>query len=115
MMFERLLKSSLLSMVFFMLKLHLSSSRSTLWFYDDLSLSSACTFIAKQAVVSISQVKQLRHVEETIYLRAGSINIINGMVTLNFSCDGPHDIPCEDFFDEGQDFWVSETGSTAGG
>lgn len=117
-------------------KLHFSSSRSTIWLYDDpyhyrvhvldeLLDGSLHAYprrpYPEKAVVKSEQVRQvlqqfklLRNVDETIYLRAGSLNIINGMVALNFSCDGSHYIPCEDFLDKGQDFWVGEAGSTAG-
>jgi hypothetical protein len=34
------------------------------------------------------RLKALRQVDENIYLRAGSLNVVNGLVGLNFSCDG---------------------------
>ena len=39
----------------------------------------------------------LRQKDDSIYLRSGSLNIINGMVGLNFSCDGSHYIDYKDF------------------
>lgn len=117
-------------------KLHFSSSRCTLWLYDDpyhyrvhildellndVLLAYPARPYPKDAVVSPEQIKLvfqqfklLRDVDETIYLRAGSLNIINGMVGLNFSCDGSHYIPSEEFLAKGQDFWIGEAGSTAG-
>jgi hypothetical protein len=50
--------------------------------------------------------------DETIYLRSGSLNIINGIVGLNFSCDGSHYMPVEDFLEKGGDFWFGAAGST---
>ncbi|MCK5727424.1 MAG: hypothetical protein KAH22_11450 [Thiotrichaceae bacterium] len=117
-------------------KLHFSSSRSTLWLYDDpyhyrvhvvdellndtlhayprRPYPKLAAVSPREVKMVLNQFKLLRNVDETIYLRAGSLNIINGMVALNFSCDGSHYIPCEEFLDKGQDFWVGEAGSTAG-
>ena len=50
--------------------------------------------------------KHLRFADETIYLRAGSVNIFNGIVGLNFSCDGSHYIPWAEFLDKKLDFWL---------
>lgn len=117
-------------------KLHFSSSRCTLWLYEDpyryrvhvldeLLNDALLAYPARpypeDAVVAPEQVRevlqhfrQLRNVDETVYLRAASLNIINGMVALNFSCDGSHYIPCEEFLAHGEDFWIGEAGSTAG-
>ena len=94
-------------------KLHFSSSRATLWLVDnpydyqilnidELSDPDICLAFQRQkyferAIVStkdialiFQQFKELRFADETIYLRAASLNIVNGMVGLNFSCDGSH-------------------------
>ena len=39
----------------------------------------------------------LRHRQDSVYLRSGSLNIINGMVGLVFSCDGSHYIGHQEF------------------
>ena len=39
----------------------------------------------------------LRRKDDSIYLRSGSLNVINGMVGLNFSCDGSHYIDYQEF------------------
>ncbi|HEY0663326.1 MAG TPA: hypothetical protein VGD18_01835, partial [Thiobacillaceae bacterium] len=44
---------------------------------------------------------------ELFYLRAGSLNIFNGMVGLTFSCDGSHYLPWDEFLSKGFDFWAS--------
>ena len=36
--------------------------------------------------------------DQTIYLRNASINRINGMIGMNFSCDGAHYIDHKTFF-----------------
>jgi hypothetical protein len=41
--------------------------------------------------------KQLRLKDPQIYLRSGSLNVVNGIVGLNFSCDGSHYMSCNDF------------------
>ena len=103
-------------------KLHFSSSRATLWFIDDplrylildiedltdpgIVLAYPCRPYPQDAVIPLSKVREvfrtfraLRFMDETIYLRAGSLNIFNGMVGLNFSCDGSHYMPWRQFLD----------------
>lgn len=110
-------------------KLHFSSSRATFWLVDnpfvyqiinmdELSDPDICLAYRHQkyfekAIVDpakISQVfqqfKSLRFADETIYLRAGSLNIVNGMVGLNFSCDGSHYMHYEEFLEKNMDFWL---------
>jgi len=109
-------------------KLHYSSSRATLWLFDapheyrlhvlneiidpDVCLAyPACDYPenAKVSPNDISHVlekfKTLRNADETIYLRSGSINIINGMVGLNFSCDGSHYMPVTEFLEKSNSSW----------
>ena len=45
----------------------------------------------------------LRHTDDSVYLRSGSLNVINGMVGLNFSCDGSHYIDFQEFLDHRDD------------
>ena len=52
-----------------------------------------------------AQFKALRFADETIYLRSCSINIMNGMLGLTFSCDGSHYMPVEEFLDKDLSFW----------
>lgn len=117
-------------------KFHYSSSRVTLWFYDDpyrYKIHSAQELIdpdmwlaypvsqyPSQAVVPeedilkvFEQFKTLRAADENIYLRSGSLNIINGMVGLTFSCDGSHYIPVQEFLDQRSPFWLAEQGRIA--
>jgi hypothetical protein len=112
----------------FHLKIHFSSSRATLWLlddpyryqlleFDDLVDPDVClafphTPYPREAVVPRDQIrpifdtfKHLRFADDTIYLRAGSINIFNGIVGLNFSCDGSHYIPAEQFLARDSEFW----------
>jgi len=48
----------------------------------------------------------LRFADETIYLRSASINIMNGMVGLTFSCDGSHYMPVDEFLEKNLAFWI---------
>jgi hypothetical protein len=94
----------------------------TIWFYDDpfqcqlfnshellnadlLLAYPERTYLQRAAVIP-AQVKKayalfkaLRYIDDTIYLRSGSINIINAMVGLPFSCDGSHYMMVDEFLD----------------
>lgn len=114
-------------------KMLFSSSRFSLWFYDDpfqyqlldidgildddLLLAYPERAYPDRAKVSPDQVKavfalfkQLRFIDETIYLRSGSINIINAMVGLTFSCDGSHYMTVDEFLDRSLSFWMGLKG-----
>ena len=45
----------------------------------------------------LERFKTLRFEDDKVYLRSGSINIMNGCLRLNFSCDGTHFIDHHDF------------------
>jgi hypothetical protein len=47
----------------------------------------------------------LRLGDSVIYLRSASVNIINGVVGLNFSCDGTHYLPAHEFLEKDHQFW----------
>jgi len=109
-------------------KLHFSSSRATLWLTDDpyryrvhvleeIINPSIClaypgrrypeqTLVPSRLVRPVfERFKLLREADENIYLRSGSLNVINGMVGLTFSCDGSHYMPVEEFLDKDEGFW----------
>lgn len=111
-------------------KLHFSSSRVTLWLYndpyryrvlsvDELLTSTPChecplTHYPLEAVVQQHQIREvlemfrvLRFSDEQIYLRAASLNLINGMVGLIFSCDGSHYIDAQEFLASPYTRWFS--------
>ncbi len=117
-------------------QLHLSSSRCTFWLYEDpyryrvhvldeilndVLIAYPKRRYPPEAKVRpekiravLEQFKRLREMDDTVYLRSGSLNIINGMVGLNFSCDGSHYMPVEELLEKGDNFWFGEAGSTAG-
>jgi len=109
-------------------KMHFSSSRCTLWSLEDPynyrphcleELMSPDLFFVyakqdypKKAVVPkekihlvFDQFKALRHGDDTIYLRSGSINVMNGLIGLTFSCDGSHYMTVDDFLEKDLSFW----------
>lgn len=109
-------------------KILFSSSRFSLWFYDDpyqyqlLDLGEildddlllayperAYPDRAKIPSSSVREVyalfKKLRYIDDTIYLRSGSINIMNAMVGLTFSCDGSHYMTVDEFLNRDLSFW----------
>ena len=57
----------------------------------------------------LAEFSRLRTTDETIYLRNSSINRINGMIGMTFSCDGAHYIDHKTFFEK------LETFATSGG
>jgi hypothetical protein len=109
-------------------KLHYSSSQLTCWFFDDpmsytvyvkeevcgedlLSSLPPLSYEGRKPRVDLDQIgdvleefKRLRTADETLYLRAGSINRINGMIGMNFSCDGSHYIEVDEFFERLEQF-----------
>lgn len=111
-------------------KMHLSSSRAVLWLHDDpyhyrlhtlaeLIDPMMCLPYPKQPYPEeatlapelvrpvLEQFKALRRADETIYLRSASLNIMNGLVRLTFSCDGSHYLPAEEFLRREVSFWFS--------
>lgn len=117
-------------------KLHFSSSRATLWLiedpyrfrlldYEDLADPGIClayprcpyptdAAVPQHRIVEVFQTfKALRFMDETIYLRSGSLNIYNGIVGLNFSCDGSHYMPWDDFLHKSIEFWLGTGESCA--
>lgn len=115
-------------------KLHFASGRCSIWLIDDpfsyriltleeildpdLSLaypwrpySDKATVTLDQVRLCLDQFKGLRFADEVIYLRSSSINIINGMVGLTFSCDGSHYMPVKEFLQRDMAFWLGAAGN----
>jgi len=112
-------------------KLHFSSSRATIWLIDDPFSYRILSFdeiidpdiclayprheYHERAIVPVDRImpvfelfRSLRFADENIYLRAGSLNVINGMVGLNFSCDGSHYMRFDEFLEKDIDFWFGD-------
>lgn len=112
-------------------KLHFSSSRATIWLIEDpyryrlldidmLTDPDICLAYPRHAYPDNAEVpaekirpmleglRELRFMDEMFYLRSGSLNIFNGMVSLTFSCDGSHYIPWNEFLNREHAFWASQ-------
>lgn len=112
-------------------KLHFSSSRATIWLVDDpyryrilgiddLTDPDICLayphrpFTERSIVPSgdimpvLELFRELRFADDNVYLRAGSLNLCNGMVALNFSCDGSHYLRHDEFLEKGTGFWFGQ-------
>ena len=113
----------------FHIKIHYSSGRCSLWLLDDpynyrlhsvdeiidpdICLAYALRPYPDDAKVSPAEIrktleefKELRFADETIYLRSGSLNVMNGMVGLTFSCDGSHYMSVQEFLEKDLSFWL---------
>lgn len=101
-------------------KVHFSSGQVTLWLLykpysyqivlkEDFLNENFCNNLPKipypenakipaESIHDIFQIfKKLRMTDDTVYLRSASINIMNGCIGLNFSCDGSHYLDYQDF------------------
>ena len=110
-------------------KIHFSSGRVTFWLYDDpygyrihsvdeiidpeLCLAYPLRQYPERATVPpeliprvFEQFRRLRFADETIYLRSASLNTMNGMVGLTFSCDGSHYMQVHELLEKNLSFWV---------
>jgi hypothetical protein len=113
-------------------KIHFSSGRCSFWLYDDpynyrlhgveeiidpeLCLAYPVRAYPEKAITPaadiskvLEQFKALRFADETLYLRSGSLNIMNGMIGLTFSCDGSHYMSVEEFLRHDIGFWLGTT------
>jgi hypothetical protein len=103
-------------------KIHYSSSQLTSWFardpfcyekfvreevldngflerFPDAGFAGRTPVIDARGIARIlGEFRRLRLTDETIYLRNGAINLINGMINMTFSCDGTHYIDHQTFF-----------------
>ncbi len=116
----------------FHVKLHFSGARATFWEHKDpynyrlhsidqlldpelLLLYPRCSYPENalvgeaQVAAALNYMKELRYADDVIYLRSGSINLVNGMIGLNFSCDGSHYMTAEEFLNKDLAFWFGAT------
>ncbi len=115
----------------FHVKVHYSSSQLTCWFADDAyryrvfvkeevlepgfldqfrdsGVNHLQPLIDSDDTIAIlREFKRLRSTDENIYLRNGSINRINGLIGMTFSCDGAHYIDHKTFFEKLETFATS--------
>jgi hypothetical protein len=112
----------------FQCQIHFSSSQATIWTVDDpfryriLDHEALCdpdicllyplrdyppdAAIPQHDINRIlATMRALRLADPTIYLRLGSIDIFNGMVSVTFSCDGSHYMSHAEFLTKDASFW----------
>ena len=105
----------------FHVSIHYTSDQLTCWLYENpysyqvfvgdevvssafptrfpLLRSTLQTAVPAEAVEGVlHQFKRMRFQDEHVYLRNASINRINGLIGLTFSCDGTHYVPFDQFF-----------------
>ena len=121
----------------FHVKVHYSSSQLTCWFADDafryrvfvkeevlepgfLDQFRDSTIDHLQPVIDnestlavMNEFKRLRTTDKTIYMRNGSINRVNGLIGMTFSCDGAHYIDHKTFFEKLDSFATSDADELA--
>lgn len=117
-------------------KAHYSSSQLTCWFYDDpfnykvyvgeevlapgfLDSFPSLSYEGRQPRIEqhslgmvLEEFKRLRMSDEQIYLRSASVNRFNGMIGMNFSCDGSHYIEHDEFFKRLREFGAVQESSS---
>lgn len=64
---------------------------------------------ADRIPVVFAQLKVLRQSDDTVYLRSGSVNIINGRIELTFSCDGSHYLTVDEFLNHDLTYWLGQS------
>lgn len=109
-------------------KVHFSTGQVTLWLLEDplryrvhvkeefldpdICLAYPLQTYTSEAIIPspeipkvLGEFKRLRMLDHHIYLRSGSLNVVNGMVGLNFSCDGSHYLGYADFLARAGDLY----------
>ena len=127
----RVLEELIVAHGVFHVKLHFSSNRAVIWHYDDpyryrllnidvLTDPNIClaypnrdypadaAIPKKQIRLILDGLHNLRYMDETLYLRAGALNIFNGIINLTFSCDGSHYLPFDEFLNKEHAFWSGD-------
>jgi hypothetical protein len=112
----------------FQCQIHFSSSQATIWTVDDpfryriLDHEALCdpdicllyplrdyppdaTIPQHDINRILATMRTRRLADPTIYLRLGSIDIFNGMVSVTFSCDGSHYMSHAEFLTKDASFW----------
>lgn len=56
----------------------------------------------------LSQLKALRQADDTIYLHSGSVNIVNGRISLTFSCDDTQYLDADEFLNHELTHWLDD-------
>jgi hypothetical protein len=110
------------------MKVHYSSSQLTAWYFDEpyqytvyvrdevldpgfLGSLPDLNYEGRKPRLDLDHIRpaleefhRLRVTDSTIYLRNASINRMNGMIGMTFSCDGTHYIDYDTFFEKLEHF-----------
>lgn len=112
-------------------KLHFDSDRCNLWSYQNphnYQLHSVAelmssglidqytavdyhqenTVPAEQIPLIFAQLKALRQSDDNTYLHSGSLNIVNGMVSLTFSHNEPQYLSADEFLNHDLGYWLNK-------
>jgi hypothetical protein len=76
--------------------------------YPPLPYSELATVPPDAIARVLGEFKRLRTMDEYLYLRCGSLNVVNGLVGLNFSCDGSHYLGYADFLANANQLYCPE-------
>ena len=110
-------------------KMHFSTGQVTLWLLNDplryrvhdkeefldpdISLAYPLLPYTAEALVPtleipnvLAEFRRLRMQDNHIYLRSASLNVVNGMIGLNFSCDGSHYLNYAEFLTQAGKLYV---------
>lgn len=113
-------------------RLHFSSACATLWSIDDpmdyqiqsveellnpdlfnrypkRSYDRHTQIELDKIPMVFAQLKALRQTDDTVYLRSGSVNIINGRIGLTFSRDGSVYMSADEFLNHELTYWTEQT------
>lgn len=132
---HQILKELLTRKGVFHAKIHYSSSQLTCWFASDpfiyekyvreevlepgfLDRFPDAGYAGRKQLLGqedldriLKEFRRLRLTDQTIYLRNASINMINGMINMTFSCDGSHYIDYRTFLAKLDTFETAEAAS----
>ena len=112
----------------FQCQIQFGSSQAMIWMVDDpfryrildveaLTDPDICLVYPPQSYPTGARIPQcsiapilegfgaLRLADENIYLRMASINLLSGMISLTFSCDGTHYMSYDEFLRKNTSFW----------
>lgn len=112
-------------------KIHFASSRATVTLFDepynyrileidalidpDICMAFPLQNRPERFTVSdeelrrcLQTMRELRLMDDTLYLRSGHVNMVNGMVSLTFSCDGSHYMSVDEFLEKDLQFWEGQ-------
>jgi len=83
-------------------------SSDVLTTYSAREYHSRNTLAIEKIPLVFAQFKAIRQADDRIYLRSGSLNLVNGLVGLSFSCDGSHSLTVDEFLNRDLGYWLNQ-------